>query len=66
MPVFNVLRINQTHLAKVMVAKKSERQTKETADHGTIVGFMRWRNHIRKQLTTDKALTSCEVLHIFE
>lgn len=66
MPQFNVLRINQTHLAKVIAAKSKAPQTNEVADNSAIVSFMRWRNYIRKQLTSNKTLTSSLIVHTIE
>lgn len=66
MPVFDTLRINQSHLAKVIAAKRNHAVTNEVEEPKAIVNFMKWRNHIRKQLTGSKALTSCKVVHTIE
>lgn len=57
MPVFDVIRINQTQVAKVLVARQNlpEPTVTETVD---IVGFKRWLNHIRKELKTSQRLST--------
>lgn len=66
MPVFNILHINQSHLAKVIAAKRNHATTDEVMSNKTVTNFMRWRNYIRKQLTRSKALTSCKIIHTIE
>jgi len=49
MPIFNVIKINQTQLSKVMVAR--QRLPDPTSDFQVSIGdFQRWRNYIRKEV----------------
>lgn len=56
MPIFNVIRVNQTHLSKVMVARQNHLQEYQTPVK--IGDFQRWRNYIRKQLKSQSVLSS--------
>lgn len=49
MPIFNVIRINQTLVAKVKVARQNlpEPSMNDTVN---ISDFQRWRNYIRKEI----------------
>ena len=57
MPVFNVIRVNQTHVAKVLVARQFLPEPTVT-DMVDIVGFKKWLNHIRKELKTSQQLST--------
>lgn len=64
MPIFNVIHVDQTHIAKVLAVKRNSEVT-ETVPENTSVEFMRWQNYIRKQLKETKGLLSSRVVHIF-
>ena len=66
MPNFNVLTINETHLAKVLCEKRSVKSINETlGDNNTIYSFIKWRNYVTKQIRDSKSLISLRVEHIF-
>ena len=61
MPIFNVIRINQTQVAKVKVARQNlpEPSMDETIN---ISDFQRWRNYIRKEVkNTGKLPTTVQM-----
>ena len=64
MPTFNVLRINEKHLAKVR-AVRSEGVIKEFTSLN-LNNFIEWHKGISKQLSNSKALTSCTIQRIYE
>lgn len=64
MPKFDVLTINQKHLAKVNVAKSNMSVNQPNND--IILSFQMWRRYITKQLRQTKGLTSLSIEHIFE
>jgi hypothetical protein len=67
MPLFDVLRINQKHLAKVNVARNDINVSNERMNNNEdIYSFESWRKYIRRELKQTKALTSIVVEHIFE
>lgn len=67
MPNFDVLRINQTHLARVLAEKRSVKSINESiADDKSITLFKRWQNYIRKELFNSKSQTSIIVEYIAE
>jgi hypothetical protein len=67
MPKFDVLTINQKHLARVNVVRSEINVSKELInDTEDIWSFELWRRYIRRQLKETKALTSIVVEHIFE
>lgn len=67
MPLFDVLRINQKHLAKVNVARNDINVSNERINNNEdIYSFQRWRKYIHRELKETKALTSIIVEHIFE
>ena len=64
MPQFNVITINEKHLARVNAVRK---QVSVNFDYGTDINkFLKWRYYIVRQLENSKALTSIIVKHIFE
>ena len=65
MPIFDVLTINHKQLALVTIAKQ-KKQVVNVDDEHLLSGYVKWRNHIRKQLKDNKSLTSMSVEHIFE
>lgn len=62
MPVFDVIRINQDHVAKVLVARQNQQIT--TNESNLIGGFNKWRKHIRKELKNSQRL-STHIEHVF-
>ena len=67
MPQFDVLRINQKHLAKVNVARSNMVfDNDKTFNNELIWSFQAWKRYITKQLKESKALTSIVVKHTFE
>jgi hypothetical protein len=65
MPIFDVIQINHKQLAKVTIAKQQQ-QIINVDDEHILRGYVKWREHIREVLKTDKSLTSVAVEHIFE
>ena len=65
MPIFNVLRINEKHLAKVKAVRHRVEVT-ETIESSKHEEFVKWYKNISKQLSSQKALTSCSIIRIFE
>lgn len=67
MPQFDVLRINQKHLAKVNVARSNMVVDNDrTINNEIIWSFQMWKRYITNQLKQSKALTSVRVEHTFE
>jgi hypothetical protein len=67
MPKFDVLTINQKHLAKVNVAKSNMAiNQNEKFNHELIWSFQMWKRNITRQLKERKSLTSIVVEHIFD
>lgn len=65
MPIFNVVRINEKHLAKVR-AVRSQVQVDEQVSRNAQQEFLMWYKGITKILSNQKALTSCSIVRIFE
>jgi hypothetical protein len=65
MPIFNVLRIDEKHLAKVRAVRHHIEVT-ETIEQTKHDEFTEWYKNIRKILSSQKALTSCSIIRIFE
>lgn len=66
MPQFDVLKINQKHLAKVNVARSNMVIDDDKINHELIWSFQMWKRYITRQLKESKALTSIVVQHTFE
>ena len=67
MPNFDVLTINQTHLARVLAEKRSVRSINEKVlDDKSITLFKMWQNYIRKELFNSKSQMSVVVEYVFE
>jgi len=67
MPNFDVLTINQTHLARVLAEKRSVRSINEKVlDNKSITLFKRWQNYIRKELFNSKSQMSVVVEYVVE
>jgi hypothetical protein len=67
MPQFDVLKINQKHLAKVNVARSNMViDNSKTIDNELIWSFQMWKRYITRQLKESKALTSIVVEHCYE
>lgn len=64
MPVFNVLRINEKHLAKVR-AVRNQVEVTDRADKTIHEGFIIWRKSITEILATQKVLSSSKIVHLF-
>lgn len=57
MPVFDVIKINQSHIAKVMVERQN--RPEPTNDEIVSVGnFNRWMNYIRRELKKGTTLST--------
>jgi hypothetical protein len=65
MPIFNVLRVDETHLAKVR-AVRSNVEVTEKVNKNFQDEFLKWYKGISKILSNQKALTSCSVVRTFE
>jgi hypothetical protein len=62
MPIFNVIKINQTQLSKVMVAR--QRLPVPTDNFQvSISDFHRWRNYIRKEVKKTGNLPTTIILN---
>ena len=66
MPTFNVITINEKHLAKVNAEKKKCYIDDDMPSSDLIWSFERWRKYIKNQLKSNKALTSIVVEHIYD
>lgn len=68
MPIFDIITINEKHLAKVNSVRKEVELRNECVHNSeiSIASFIKWRKYIAKQLRTSKSLTSINVQHIFE
>lgn len=67
MPTFNVLRINEKHLAKVRaVRNRIEVEVEESVSRTAQDEFLKWYKNLSKILSNQKALTSCSVVRIYE
>ena len=64
MPVFDVITINEKHIAKVKIAR-AERDNiiQPIVDLVDSKAFLRWQNYVRKQ---DKGLTTTSIVRIYE
>lgn len=62
MPIFNVIRINQTLIAKIMVARQKlpEPISKEMVN---VNDFQRWRNYIRKEVKNTGNLPTTVIMN---
>ena len=61
MPIFNVIRINQEQVAKVMVARQHLPEP-TSGEMVSITDFQRWRNYIRKEVkNTGKLPTTVQL-----
>lgn len=65
MPIFNELRIDQKHLAKVKAVRYRVELT-ETDKPFNKEEFLKWHKSISKILSNQKLLTSCSIVHTFE
>ena len=65
MPTFNVLRIDEKHLAKVKAAR-SRVEVSDKADKNLQQDFLKWHKGIKKMLSNQKAFTSSIIVHTFE
>jgi len=65
MPIFNVVRINEKHLAKVR-AVRDRVEVQEKCKPSEQIDFLKWYKGISKILSNQKALTSCSIIRIFE
>ena len=66
MPQFDVITINEKHLARVNAVRKDINVYHYSQSTNDIGNFLKWKNYIKKQLANSKALTSIIVQHIFE
>jgi hypothetical protein len=67
MPKFDVLTINQKHLAKVNVAKSNMNVNGISVNNSEFIWlFEKWKRYITKQLKENQSLNSVVVEHIFE
>lgn len=64
MPIFNELRIDEKHLARVR-AVRSQVEVTYKADKTFQEDFLKWRKNISKILANQKALTSSTLVRIF-
>jgi hypothetical protein len=62
MPIFNELRIDETHLAKVR-AVRSNVEVTEKVNKNFQEDFLKWYKGISKILSNQKQLTSCTIVH---
>lgn len=58
MPIFDVIRIDQTHLSKVIVARQTLPEPEPVNGQKEIVEFLRWKNHIRKELKNSQKIST--------
>jgi len=59
MPVFDTIRINQGHIAKVLVERQNRPDpTDDEVEVQPTKGFGRWMNHIRKELKKSNTLST--------
>lgn len=65
MPIFNVLRVDETHLAKVR-AVRSNVEVNERVDKNFQEEFLKWYKGITKILSNQKQLTSCRIVRTIE
>jgi hypothetical protein len=65
MPIFNVLRIDETHLAKVR-AVRSNVEVTEKVNKNFQEDFLKWYKGISKILSNQKQLTSCTIVRTIE
>ena len=56
MPIFDVIKINQTHLAKVMVERQN-RPDPTDDDIQPVGNFSRWLNYIRREVKKSNTLS---------
>lgn len=65
MPIFDVLRVDEKHIAKVKAAR-SLTEVDEIFDDKMHSDFIKWYNSITKVLSKQKAATSCVIIHTFD
>jgi hypothetical protein len=65
MPIFNELRIDETHLAKVR-AVRSNVEVTEKVNKNFQEDFLKWYKGISKILSNQKQLTSCTIVRTIE
>jgi hypothetical protein len=65
MPIFNVLRVDETHLAKVR-AVRSNLEVTEKVNKNFQEEFLKWYKGITKILSNQKQLTSCRIVRTIE
>jgi hypothetical protein len=65
MPIFNELRIDETHLAKVR-AVRSNVEVTEKVSKNFQEEFLKWYKGISKILSNQKQLTSCTIVRTIE
>jgi hypothetical protein len=65
MPIFNVLRVDETHLAKVR-AVRSNVEVTEKVNKNFQEDFLKWYKGISKILSNQKQLTSCTIVRTIE
>lgn len=58
MPVFDTIRINQGHIAKVLEERQNRPDpTDDEVDEQPIKGFGRWMNYIRRELKKSNTIS---------
>jgi len=65
MPIFNVLRIDEKHLARVR-AVRHQIEVDEKVSRNAQEEFLKWYKGISKILSNQKQLTSCSIVRIFD
>lgn len=65
MPIFDVLRVDEKHIAKVKAARHYT-QVDEIFDDKMYSDFIKWYNSITKVLSKQKSATSCVIIHTFD
>jgi len=65
MPIFNVLRIDEKHLAKVR-AVRHRVEVDECVSKNSHEEFLKWYKNLSKILSNQKQLTSCSIVRIFD
>lgn len=63
MPIFNIIRVNQAHLAKVLTVRR-EKTDVLPIGNTDISGFIKWREYIQKQNRKRTSKLSATIEHI--